>query len=194
MCPAIGSCEPKRTYRSVSLPLTLLLIAVLLSFMTGCSTTRITVAHGTEPKSGGQWGLIPLANLTDAPLAAEQAESILETQLKTKGVGILKRAPESALLGPSGLLDRREQMDRHLLWARDAKLSYAVTGSVEEWRYKSGVEREPAVSISIRVIEVASGETLWSASGAKTGWGRDSLGGIAQSLLAQMIKSLSLRP
>jgi polysaccharide biosynthesis protein PelC len=189
--PAIWSCESKRIERHNGIFLALL-IALLLPLMTACSTTRVTVAHGAAPRTGDHWGLIPFANLTDTPLAAEQAESFLETQLKAKGVGGLKRAPASSPLGEAGLPDGPERMDRDLRWARDAKLSYAITGSVEEWRYKSGVEREPAVAITIRVIEVSSGETLWSASGARTGWGRDSVGGIAQGLLARMLASLSL--
>ncbi|MNP78015.1 hypothetical protein D3C76_1755480 [compost metagenome] len=65
-----------------------------------------------------------------------------------------------------------------------------LTGSVEEWQYKSGLDGEPAVGISLRVVEVSSGRVLWSKSGARAGWSRESLAGTAQQVIETLVSAL----
>ena len=65
-----------------------------------------------------------------------------------------------------------------------------VAGSVEEWQYKNGLDGEPAVGISLRVIEPATGRVLWSKSGARAGWSRESLAGSAQKVLNKLVGGL----
>lgn len=79
-----------------------------------------------------------------------------------------------------------------MLLANKHNFSYAVTGSVEEWQYKLGVGSEPAVGLTIRVIEVATGKVIWSASGSRSGWSTGSLSGTAQKLLRDLISSIQI--
>lgn len=46
---------------------------------------------------------------------------------------------------------------------------YIVSGRVTEYTYKSGVGEQPAVGVTARLIETATGRVLWSASRAGTG-------------------------
>ncbi len=86
----------------------------------------------------------------------------------------------------------RERQQRALDWARQQKLAYVVTGSVEEWQYKNGLDGEPAVGVSLQVLEPASGRVLWSTSGARAGWSRESLAGAAQKVLRELVGDLRL--
>ena len=62
-----------------------------------------------------------------------------------------------------------------------------MAGAVDEWRYKVGIDGEPAVGVALNVIDVGSGEILWSGAGGKTGWSRESLSGVAQRLMRQLL-------
>ena len=79
-----------------------------------------------------------------------------------------------------------------LKWAREQGVRYAVSGSVEEWRYKVGLDGEPVAALTLRVIEVESGRVVWSASGARSGWSRDGLSAIAHQLVSQLLAGLPL--
>ena len=68
-----------------------------------------------------------------------------------------------------------------------------MTGSVEEWQYKNGLDGEPAVGISLQIVEPASGRVLWSNSGARAGWSRESLAGTAQKVLRKLVSDLRLQ-
>ena len=92
--------------------------------------------------------------------------------------------------GEQALLDDNERLNSALEWARQQKLDYVVAGSVEEWQYKNGLDGEPAVGISLRVIEPATGRVLWSKSGARAGWSRESLAGSAQKVLNKLVGGL----
>ena len=76
---------------------------------------------------------------------------------------------------------------RALAWARSRGASYAVTGNVAEWRYKNGPDGEPAVGLTLQIIEIPSGAVLWSAAGSRSGWGRESVSGTAQKLLRDLL-------
>ena len=153
----------KRTVQGFAVMAAILLLAA-------CSTLDRSEAPVLSSKA--QWVLLPFANFTETPLAGSRAEAVAEGVLRAQGVAKLRRYPaalqQEALFEPEG--------------AR-----YALTGSVEEWRYKVGVDGEPAVGIAVSIIDVPTGETLWSGVGAKAGWSRDSLAAVAQQLMRKLI-------
>ena len=72
-------------------------------------------------------------------------------------------------------------------------VSYVLTGSVSEYGYQFGLREEPSVSINMRLIEVASGETVWAASSGTVGAGvfsRDSVSIVAHRLVDRMINRM----
>lgn len=162
--------------------LTLLLVAALL---TACSTLDRSAAPTLSGKA--LWVVLPFANNTETPLAGNRAEAIAESLLRANGIGKLRRYPaalqQDALFEPG----ERKQLDAGLAWARAEGAQYALTGSVDEWRYKVGVDGEPAVGIALAIVDVTSGETLWSGVGGKSGWSREALSAVAQQLLRSLL-------
>lgn len=160
--------------------------------LAGCTTaTRSTV--GTEPlPRDARWALLPVVNNTDTPQAGLAAEAMLEHHLLGRGVGNVMRYPvtmsRDSLFEPT----ERKVSEEAEKWARDSGARYALTGSVEEWRYKVGLDGEPVVGLTLKVIDLSSGRTVWSASGAQSGWGRSSLAALAQSLIAELLGGLRL--
>ena len=76
------------------------------------------------------------------------------------------------------------------VWARKQDFDYVITGSIEEWQYKNGLDGEPAVGISLQVVDPASNQTVWSNSVARSGWSRESLAGSAQKVLKKLVNKL----
>ena len=165
--------------------LALMAIALLA---TGCSS--FTRESGETLPRGAQWGLLPLINFSQAPQAGERSEQILLSVLAEEG--LRPRLYPVVTQSDMPLLDDRERFNQALEWARQENLDYVVSGSVEEWQYKSGLDGEPAVGISLQVIEPNTGRVIWSNSGARAGWSRESLAGTAQKVLRKLVGDLSL--
>jgi len=157
-------------------------------WLAGCAVTDVGRAPQMAP--GDTVAVLPIVNYTETPQAGLRAEAIAESLLKTGGVANLKRYPAS--LNPETLFEpaERESVGKALEWARTERARYALTGAVQEWRYKVGVDGEPAVGISLQLIDVASGQVVWSATGSNSGWSRESLSGTAQKLLRRLLAPL----
>ncbi|SOZ18453.1 conserved Hypothetical protein, putative outer membrane protein [Cupriavidus taiwanensis] len=157
-------------------------------WLAGCAVTDVGRAPALA--RGETIAVLPIVNYTETPQAGLRAEAIAESLLKTGGVASLKRYP--AALNPETLFEpaEREAVGKALEWARAEKARYALTGAVQEWRYKVGVDGEPAVGISLQLLDVNSGEVVWSATGSDSGWSRASLSGTAQKLLRRLLAPL----
>jgi hypothetical protein len=79
-----------------------------------------------------------------------------------------------------------------LRWANQQNLRYAVTGSVDEWRYKSGLDGEPAVGITLNIVDLQTQEVIWTSTGARSGWGREGVAMAARTLLSDLLDDLPL--
>ena len=154
----------------------------------GCST----ILTGAPPTLDRQakWAVLPFVNQTETPQAGLRAESIAESLLHAQGINNLKRYPSN--LNTETLFEPmdRKQFDAALTWARSEGIKYALAGSVDEWRYKVGIDGEPAAGVALQAVDVASGKILWTASGGSTGWSRESLSGVAQKLIGKLIAPL----
>lgn len=169
---------------------TLLCTAALA--LTGCATSiESNTGRGTL-EAGASWALLPLSNNTDTPQAALSAESMLEHLLRRRGVPELKIYP--AALSRDSLFEpsERKVSEEAQKWAREQGVRYAVSGSVEEWRYKVGLDGEPAVGITVKVTDLSSGQIVWSTTAASSGWSRQALSGVAQAVMRDALTSLPL--
>lgn len=166
---------------------TLLPLALLAS-----ACTTLEHSPGVALDRQASWAILPVTNQSDTPQAGLRLESLLESQLRSKGIQTLQRYPAE----PSAelLLDPREikAKEQAMQWAKDQGIRYGVTGAVNEWRYKTGVDGEPAVGFTLQIISVQDGKVLYSASGARTGWSREALSGVAQKLTNDMLNGAGL--
>lgn len=161
----------------------LLLLATLT--LAACATVDRSAAPALSGKA--LWVVLPFANHTETPLAGSRAEAIAEGLLHSHGIARVRRYPaalqQDALFEPAD----GKQADAALAWAREQGARYALTGSVDEWRYKVGVDGEPAVGVALAIVDVGSGETLWRGVGGKSGWSREALSAVAQQLLRSLL-------
>ena len=174
--------------RKISIPYAFILIFACM--LAACAVNQ--AERKIEFAKQESWALLPIINFSQTPQAGERAERIAETLLRSKGLKQLRHYP--AQEDPNGLpiLDEQKRFNTALAWAQENNMRYGVTGSIEEWRYKSGLDGEPAVGASLQVIEVSSGDVLWSASGSRAGWSRDSLSGTAHKVLDKLVAKIKL--
>lgn len=167
--------------RVITLGLATLLVA-------GCAS--FTGKQSPAFKRDASWGLVPMVNYSQTPQAGERSEQILISVLTNRGLQpkIYPPAQQTNLV----LMDESERLATGLEWARRQQLDYVISGSVEEWQYKSGLDGEPAVGVSLRVLDPATGKVLWSNSGARAGWSRESLAGTAQKVIGKLVDDLRL--
>jgi hypothetical protein len=169
----------------------LILLALLISaLLIGCSTTNITTKHITDHKinKASKWAILPIANYSESPFAGEKIENILESILRIDGINNLSKYPKLEKPGEIPILDNQLRFQRGLEWAKENKYKYSIHGSIEEWRYKSGVERKPAVGITLHIQDIETGKIYWTGTAAATGSGRDSVSGVAKRLLTKMLE------
>jgi hypothetical protein len=167
-----------------------LLLLLISTFLTGCSTTNISSKYITEHtiNKTSKWVILPIANYSESPFAGEKIETILESILRIVGIKNLSKYPKLEKPGEIPLLDNQLRFQRGLDWAKKNKYKYSIHGSIEEWRYKSGVERKPAVGITLHIQDVETGKVYWTGTAAATGSGRESVSGVAKQLLTKMLK------
>jgi len=163
---------------------------LLAGMLTACSVHDIP--DGITFQSSDAWAMLPVLNYSEEPLAGERAEAMMGTLLLGRGVSRLTRYPslESSDVMPE--LNERRRLDQAIEWAKGKGLKYGFSGTVSEWRYKSGLDAEPAVGMTLQVIEIASGQVVWSTSAARSGWGRESLSGNAQKVMRTLVNSIHL--
>ncbi|MCX8084613.1 MAG: hypothetical protein N3C60_06835 [Calditerrivibrio sp.] len=120
-------------------------------------------------------------NNTETYLAGERASNITKTLLKVKGYNVINILDEKNV-------EEKYDIEKIKASAKNAGADILVTGEVNEWRYKTGIDGEPAVGLSIAFFDINTEKTIYSAIGAKTGWGHESITTIAQKLVNDLLK------
>ncbi|NPA66216.1 MAG: hypothetical protein GXO11_04960 [Epsilonproteobacteria bacterium] len=163
-------------------------ILASVALMTGCSSAAITTTQKSLPevyvnvddshqeKREIKITLFRLNNYTDTPRAGLRAANIVEGILLSRGYKIKSRLNEKT---PS--LKKARKI------AKEDGSDYFMYGGVSEWRYKTGIDGEPAVSVQLSLYKTKNGKLKWSATGSDNDWGNASIGTTAQNLLETMM-------
>lgn len=166
------------------------IVLFLTALLLAACTTTSSMSGGGIPLAGGRWVLLPFVNHTDTPQAAFAAEAIVDHLVRARGQAALERYPvtlsKDTLFEPA----ERKVVEEAMAWAKQQGARYALGGSVQEWRYKVGIDGEPAVGVTLELIDLTTGAVVWSAAGAKSGWSREALSAVAQKLLADLLTTL----
>ncbi len=155
--------------------------ALLSACQTLTSSNRVIVS------SAETWAVLPIVNLSTTPLAGNRAAALVETHLRAKGVNNLEvyKAPEHESV--IALLDEAGQLEKAKNWAVQNGVRYGITGDVQEWAYKSGLDNEPTVGMTLKFIDLQSDTVMWTANASRTGWGRSNLSGTANKTIDELL-------
>jgi len=158
---------------------TVIFLPLSFFFFSACSNKQISTSnHFPSVNNAGSIVIYGLENYTDTPRAGLRAANIVAGVLESRGYRVI-----------SMLDDKRESgsLKKKIAEAKSLKPRYILTGGVSEWRYKTGIDGEPAVSMHLKLIGPKKGSTLWSATGSDSSWGNASLGVVAQELINNML-------
>lgn len=165
------------------------LLILTLVFLAGCSVMQSQ--DGPDIPKDARIAVLPLVNLSQTPQAGDQAASVLAAILRAKGASELTlHLPEDR--NPL-LYESSERQRRALQAARQDGAEYLVTGTVEEWRYKSGLDGEPAVGVTLEVRRAEDNRVIWSGTRARTGWGRESVSVAGHRVLDKLTDAMPLK-
>ena len=155
---------------------------------TRSSTNTMSVTLGVADKVA----LLPVANFTDVPQAGLRVEALLEPALRQLGLRQLVLYPST--LNPETLFEpgeRKAQAEAEK-WARTQGMRYVLTAAVNEWRYKVGVDGEPAVGLMVQVKDLSNDQVVYSIAGGRTGGSREALAAVGQQLAAELVSGIRI--
>ena len=163
----------------------------LCLFLGACTGSIINHSTFFPVNLSSKIAIIPFSNYTETPLAGDRAMSITAATLESGGAcRVIVYHPQRQ---NNGLLpDLGKQESRHALlqWAKDKGARYVMTGSVNEWTYKVGLDGEPVVGLSLQLIELSTNRIVWTAVGSKSGGSRIAVSTVAQVLINALLDSL----
>jgi len=159
--------------------------------LSACSTYN---APDSPPlNASAVWVIMPLENNSSTPLAAEKAEQILSSQLYRKGINAIIY-PKTPLKSLTDILDQTSKYKHAEVWLATYPADYIITGSVEEWHYKNGLDAEPAVGLTLEIKDATNKKSLWRATGSRVGWGRESVSGAGIVVVETLVNGLNFIP
>jgi|UniRef100_A0A7C5X2G1 hypothetical protein len=149
---------------------------LVLLLIVGCA--RVVNQTPTLPTKGEPYAVLPFENYTETPYAGYRVASILEGVLASKGYNLIPRVWS---------IKEREPTEEEIEKLREIAVKngarYIVYGSVNEFRYKTGLDGEPAVSMTIFVYDAKENKVVKNVAVSGSGWVHESLGTLAQKLL-----------
>lgn len=176
------------------LPLLVVTLWLVIPYLTACST--FTSRSQVSAAAGESWIVLPVNNLSNTPLAGESAVSMIETRLRSRGVQQLAVYQPTEKLTLASVLSTTNDLSAAKVWAKERGYRYAITGTVHEWQYKNGTDKEPVVGMSLKLFELGLtggvDKVIWQASAAKTGWGFANLSGVADVVIQKLLKQVNI--
>ena len=159
-----------------------ILFFTLILFI-GCSSI-VNKSEVTLPKNK-KYAISSFWNYTDTAMAGFRASTIVEGVLSHKGIKLY------SLIGSASEMENIKNKSNFISQKKEeAKrlgASYLITGDVQEWSYKSGIDAEPVVSYTLKIVDLKTDKIIFTAVGAKSGWGHKSIGVIAQEIAESII-------
>ena len=152
---------------------------ILAGLVFSCS--KVIDRETLKFEKGKVYSVIPFENYTNTPLAGYRVASMLESTLRAKGFRVIRRVWEFKGIDP----DNKEI--GKILEKASRESDYVIAGSVNEFRYKVGIDGEPAVSISVYLIDSVSGAVVGGATLSGSGMSYDSLGTLTQKLIDKLL-------
>ena len=169
---------------------TTIFTTMMLLVVVGCSTPSLITTEKSLPavyeetnsthdkKNDVTITLFRLNNYTDTPRAGMRTANIIEGILLAKGYHVT-----------SHIQDKLPTLKKARKIAQEDDSTYFMYGGVSEWRYKTGIDGEPAVSFQCSLYKTKNSKLVWSATGSDSDWGNASIGTTAQDLLYEMMSN-----
>lgn len=168
---------------------TVITCALALAVLSGCSTYRGT--ESVNLSRNATFALIPFVNHSNTPMAGENVKTIVSSELKARGLRAVVFENTAEPQDLKSLLDENFESRQAEEWLKNVSCNYVVTGSVDEWNYKAGLDGEPAVSVTVEIRD-ENGAVLFQKTGSRSGFGRESLNLAGQKVVEELFDGVKL--
>ncbi len=163
-------------------------LVVLLLTLTGCSSI---IHHGGErhiDRENVKLFLPPFFNATDDDHAGRALTELTASALLEREIPLVQTEPalyKSRVENAAGL-------DGLYQDARSVQATHLLIGTVHEYRYKTDLDGDPAVAITLRLVDAKTGNTLWQGSSTKVSVIFASVSSAAQRAVRDLVKRVPL--
>lgn len=169
----------------------------------GCGHKYVSARadHGEVLSGIKSLAILPFENLTKFPEAGKIVADLMATELYiSRQYRMMERTEAVSVCAEQGIRIE-ESLDAEYARELGRKLGVdgVIIGSVSEYWYRvyreEDEEVEPAVGFSARLVSVATGEVVWSASITRSSYDllfsrRDPLNRVAQLAVMEMVRTL----
>jgi polysaccharide biosynthesis protein PelC len=167
-------------------------IMMMTVVLSGCVSRKIQQG-GTPGAVNSAAGIYvaPFHNATPSPSAGRALTEIATTTLLAHGLPVIQS--EAANARAYGLIEESGHGDM-LAIAASLRASHALLGTVHEYRFKSDLDGAPTVGVTLRLVEVGSGMTVWQGTGSQSGSYYGSLSQTAQGTVDKLAVEMTGKP
>jgi hypothetical protein len=163
-----------------------LIALCLILFTAGCATV-VTEGGSVGTIRVERLLLPPFVNATDDEHASRALTEMTGSALVEAGLPLFQteesliRSAADKAQGPDG---------RYAELARTVGATHLLIGTVHEYRYKTDLDGDPAVGITLRLIDAATGQTLWQGSSGNVGYAFASVTSASQKAVRALIRDM----
>ncbi len=164
--------------------MTRLLILVFSLFLSGCAHVVTTGSATGQSLVIDRLLLPPFVNATDDEHASRAVTEMTGSALVQAGIPLYQT--EELVLRTAA--DTAQGADgRYAEIARSVGASHLLIGTVHEYRYKTDLDGDPAVGITMRIVSASTGETVWQGTSGNVGYAFASLTSAGQKAVNRLV-------
>lgn len=169
----------------------ILILAAAVSLF-GCASSNMTTTQNFRFPEKRKIAVLPFHNLSTLPRAGDIVSELFRTHLlDVLASAVIEPSVQQKILADKGLaIDETVSPVDLAGVGRTLGADYLLVGAVTEFRYRHNINEQPVLGITARIVEVATGLTVWTASRSDIGPslfpGRDALGMLAQKAVVEM--------
>jgi hypothetical protein len=162
---------------------------ILLNVFIGCSTVVYDGANQTTLPQKNYCTILmpPFKNATNDEHAATAMRQMTGTAVLEQGIRlfqteeVLKQTAADGADGADG---------RYYAIAEKIGATHLLMGTIHEFRYKTDLDGDPAVGMTLRLVSVSNGETVWQGTSSNTGYAFASLTSAGQKAVRKLVSEI----
>lgn len=161
----------------------------LALFCSGCAHVVTTGGSAGESLVVDRLLLPPFVNATDDEHASRAFTEMTGSALVRAGIPLYQT--EDLVMRTSA--DEAQGADgRYAEIARSINASHLLIGTVHEYRYKTDLDGDPAVGITMRIVEASTGRTVWQGTSGNVGYAFASVTSAGQKAVNRLVGEMPI--
>ncbi|MFT4901310.1 MAG: hypothetical protein ACI81V_000580 [Lentimonas sp.] len=169
-------------------PHTLTGLLILLSLLSGCATLSQYGGSARNLDIKAIKVILPkFENATEDEYASVAMTQITASALLAHGYELYQTEDFKTRLQTS---QAPEPLGSYKLMADEVGAQYVLLGVVHEYRYKTDLDGDPAVGVTLRMVEIDTGRTVWQGTSSNVGFINSSLTAAGQKVARKIVANM----